>query len=207
MSKSNFVLRKILNSEDTLDILKDFIETFLSIEIETIQLNPYLKEKSYYLPAEENFGIADVRIKTTQQEEMNIGIQFIDGKYVQTKMLMYYLQIHTNQIHYADNRKIAKTIIINLLDFIYFNSFPYHKKLFIQNNNQEGYQEEQIEFHVLELPKFQYRQKRNLKKEDIWMLYLKERNLGLLDLAKQKNKKIQKLDSLLEKFWKEEKLE
>ena len=40
-----------------------------------------LKEISRYLPKEENFGIADVRIKTNENEEINVGIKLIDGIY------------------------------------------------------------------------------------------------------------------------------
>ena len=39
ISKSNRVLRKVLNSEKNLDILQDFIETFLKIEIKEIKLS------------------------------------------------------------------------------------------------------------------------------------------------------------------------
>ena len=106
ISNSNYVFRKILNSEDCLGI----------------ELNPYLKHKENYLPKEENFGIADVRIKNDENEELNVGIQFIDGIYVQTKMLMYYSQIHLNQLEYGDNREFARTITINLIDFKYFSS-------------------------------------------------------------------------------------
>ena len=106
ISKSNLVLRKVLNSTDNLDIIKNFIETFLSIEIVKIRLNPYLQKRADYLPAEENFGIADVRILTKEQEEYNIGIQIIDGFYVQNKLLLYYAQIHTNQLLYEENKDI-----------------------------------------------------------------------------------------------------
>ena len=63
ISKSNRVLRKVLNSKDNLDIIQDFIETFIEIEVEEIKLNPYLESKSNYLPLEENFGIANVGVK------------------------------------------------------------------------------------------------------------------------------------------------
>ena len=122
ISNSNYVLRKVINTEACLDILKDFIECILNMSIKEIELNPYLEEKSKYLPKEENFGIADVRIRTNENEEMNIGIQFIDGTYVQTKMLMYYAQIHLNQLEYDEKREFAKTITINLLDFKYVSS-------------------------------------------------------------------------------------
>ena len=54
VSKSNLVLRKVLNTEKNLDILQDFIESFLNLKIKNIILNPYLESKSKYLPAEEN---------------------------------------------------------------------------------------------------------------------------------------------------------
>jgi len=116
ISHSNYVLRKVLNNEQGLEILKDFIEAILDIEIEEIQLNTYLEDKSKYLPSEENFGIADLRIKT-EDEEINVGIQFIDGIYIQTKMLLYYAQVHLNQVEYDDKREFTKTITINILDF------------------------------------------------------------------------------------------
>ena len=60
-------------------------------------------------------GIVEVRIQT-EDEELNVGIQIIDGNYVQNKMFLYYARVHTNQITYNDNRKIAKTVTINILD-------------------------------------------------------------------------------------------
>jgi len=135
ISNSNYVFRKILNSEDCLGILKNFIESILNINIKKIELNPYLKHKENYLPKEENFGIADVRIKTDENEELNVGIQFIDGIYVQTKMLMYYSQIHLNQLEYGDNREFARTITINLIDFRYFSSKGCEKTIKIKAND------------------------------------------------------------------------
>ena len=44
VSNSNYVFRRILNSEDCLDILKNLIEAILDINIKEISLNPYLKK-------------------------------------------------------------------------------------------------------------------------------------------------------------------
>lgn len=52
VSNSNFVLRKVLNSKENLDIIQDFIESFLDVQIKKISLNPYLKSKERYLPSE-----------------------------------------------------------------------------------------------------------------------------------------------------------
>ncbi len=201
VSKSNRVLRKVLNSEGSLDILQDFIETFLEIKIETIQLNPYLKSNSRYLPSEENFGIADVRIKLDTKEEYNVGIQFIDGYYAQNKMLLYYAQIHENQLKYQDNRLMAKTITINILDFVYLKTLNYFSRIILPSNLQN-----QIELYVLELPKFRLTTAEKIDKKEAWMLYL----CGKVHDTKsifRKFDKIQKLDDLLDNYWKNEVME
>ena len=46
IAKSNYLLRKVLNSNNNLDILQDLIESILNIKIEKIILNPYLKQNN-----------------------------------------------------------------------------------------------------------------------------------------------------------------
>ena len=206
ISNSNYVLRKILNNEACLEILKDFIESILNITIRDIELNSYLGEKAQYLPKEENFGIADVRIRTNENEEMNIGIQLIDGMYVQTKMLMYYAQIHLNQLEYDEKREFAKTITINLLDFKYFSSQGYDKVIRIKTN-EGNINLEELEMYVIELPKFTIEDPNNMTKKEEWIAYLKGCENKVLEKIKNNNKNIALLDELAEKYWLEEKME
>lgn len=206
VSKSNFVLRKVLNTETSLDILKNFIEGILNIKIKDIKLNPYLEKKAKYLPQEDNFGIVDVRIKTSENEEMNIGIQFIDGIYVHTKMLIYYAQIHLNQLEYDEKRELARTITINLLDFIYFPSSKYEQIVKLNKNNR-FVKNEELELVVIELPKFNEKNILECNTKEEWITYLKGNNNKLIEKIKNQNKYIKNLDYLLEKYWKEEKME
>lgn len=202
ISKSNRVLRSVLNSKENLDILQDFIEAFLTVKVKKIQLNPYLKRKSNHLPAEENFGIADVRIKLENNEELNIGIQFIDGYYAQNKMLLYYAQIHSNQLEYKDNREIARTITINLLDFNYLKSGQYFNKIVIPSKV-----ENKIELYVLELPKFRLDEKKKvISRQEAWMAYLCGNEKIMPEILKRFDK-IKKLNDLLEEYWKNEVME
>lgn len=203
ISKSNYVLRKILNSEEQLDIIKDFIEAILDIKIETIKLNPYLNLKSKYLPLEENFGIVDVRIETEEKEQINVGIQFIDGMYIQTKMLMYYSQIHLNQTQYEDNREFTKTITINILDYIYYKNSSYIKKIIIKSRQEGTIKLEEIELMVIELPKFLKFQS-DLSRKEQWISYLKGGDRDTIENLKQNNKYIRALDGLVDKYWREE---
>ena len=193
ISKSNRVLRKVLNSKENLDILKDLIETFLEMQIEKIALNPYLESKSKNLPSEENFGIADVRVSLKNKEELNIGIQFIDGCYA---------QIHSNQIEYQDGRKIAKTITINLLDFNYLKADNYFNKIIIPSKT-----ENQIELYVMELPKFRTSFEKEIEKKEAWMIYLCGRPEEEMEQVIKKFSKIKKLDNLLKNYWDNEVME
>ena len=77
IAKSNYLLRKVLNSKDSLDILQDLIESILKIKIEKITLNPYLKQRKNELPTEENFGIADVRILTKENKTKTLNIMWL----------------------------------------------------------------------------------------------------------------------------------
>lgn len=205
ITNSNYVLRKVLNNEKYLDIIKDFIESILNINIQEIELNSYLKNEEIFLPKEENFGIADVRIKTDDNEEINVGIQFIDGIYVQTKMLMYYAQIHLNQLKHDETREFAKTITINIIDFKYFSSKEYLKIIKIKSN--EVYVKlEELEFYIIELPKFKYT--KNMNRKEQWIAYLKgEDDDASLEEIKEKNKNIKLLDEMIEKYWLEEEIE
>lgn len=205
ISKSNYVLRKVLNSQNNLDIIKDFIESILNFKIVSIRLNPYLENKAKFLPAEENFGIADVRIKTYSNLEFNIGIQFIDGMYVKNKLFLYYAQIHTNQLEHKENRRIARTITINILDFKYFSSRSYHKRLIV--NNRCKSLENAIELHILELPKFKVLSKEKLSNKELWISYFKEKDLKEIEQITKKSAKINRLDELLNNYWRDEKIE
>ena len=206
VSKSNLVLSKILNSNNCLDILKDFIETIIKVKIKNITLNNPKENKYYSSTTYYSMGIVEVRIQT-EDEELNVGIQIIDGNYVQNKMFLYYARVHTNQITYNDNRKIAKTVTINILDFNYFSSYNYHRKISIKTNIIDDNILETMEMHVIELPKFKMLNLSNIKKEEAWIGYFQGQNLKLIQLSKEKFSKISKLDELLEKYWKEEKIE
>ena len=204
VSKSNLVLRKVLNTEECIDILKEFIEVMLNLEIKEIKINPYLEKLKSYLPAEENFGIVDLRIKTTENEERNVGIQIIDGEHVLVKMLLYYVQIHTNQLEYGEYIEIAKTNTINILDFVLNKELDYHSRMVVKEENMTNIINDYPEIHILQLPKFKIENNKSMTLKQAWMSYLKGENI---EEAIQESKKIEKLNMLLEKYWKEEIME
>lgn len=207
VSKSNYVLRKILNKQTSLEIIKDFIEAVLKLEIKQIELHPYLDKISKFLPQEDNFGIADVRILTKDNRELNVGIQIIDGYYIQNKLLLYYAQIHGNQLEYENQDKEAETITINILDFNYFSSKEYHKIIKVRENTSLGESAKDLELHTIELKKFIKRKKSIENKEDAWIAYLEGSDNDLKQYAINNYKSIKELDDLADRYWKDGKME
>jgi len=196
------VLRKILNQKDRVYILQDFIESVLQIDIMKIELNSYLEKEKKHLPKEESFGIADVRVTLRNGKEFNIGIQVLDGENIQSKLLMYYTQLHFFQLKHSLKRSFTKTITINLLDFNYFDSKEYHKKVIVSPKNDKNLNNE-IEMHIIEFKKFFINKKYNISKKEAWMLYLKEDVLG----NGEEFDKINVLDKLVIDYWKKENME
>jgi len=164
-------------------------------------LKKYPENRSKYLPSEENFGIVNVNIEREDNINLNVGIQIIDGNYIQNKILLYFAQIHTNQLE-EEKDKIAKTVTINILHFNYLKKDKYHQIIRIKEKNDEN----EIELHTIELQKFN---NKNIiqNKEDAWIAYLQGGNEILINYAIEKFIKIQKLDNLLDEYWKNEKME
>lgn len=204
VAKSNFVLRRVLNTKENIDILEEFIEVILNIEIKEAKINPYLEKMKEHLPAEENFGIVDLRIRTIENEERNVGIQMIDGEHVLTKMLLYYAQIHGNQLEYDEDREIAKTNTINILDFVLNKDLDYHSKMVVAEETMTNMINDYLEIHIIQLPKFELQNTENMTLKQAWISYWKGENI---QEAINKSEKIKKLDKLLEKYWREEVME
>ena len=198
----NYLLRRILNKQENADIIKDLIESILDIKIKRITVNHYLKKNEKYLPQEERFGVADVRIKTDANEDYNIGIQFLDGKHLPIKIALYYLYVHTNQICYEDERKTAKTITINFIDFPYQNNnSKYHEVTILNNFKTINFKEQEAEAHIIELPKFKIENLDKISKAEQWIGYIKGENQEILDTIISKNKYIDKLDKMVQDYW------
>lgn len=203
IQNSNFVLHKILHSNNSFDVLKNFVEAFLKISIKSIKINanPIVNGKK-----SKDYGIVDMRVLTNKNEELNVGIQIVDGDYIQNKMFLYYAKIHSNQVLYGDKRKIARTVTINILDMKYFSSEKYHKIIRIRSNIINDSILETMELHVIELPKFNKNVSKNISDEDAWTMYFKGQNEDKITYLKQHKPKIYKLDKMLENYWKKEKI-
>ena len=194
------MLKQIFQKEENIPLLKDFIESILDIRINEIYINPYLKKVAKYLPAQENFGIVDVRVMTSN-EYLNIGVQTIDGYYIQNKLLLYYAQIHANQLEHDEINEIANTITINIVDFDFIKeNGKYHN--FIKLMARDG----DFLMHTIELNKFRNTISKIKNKKEAWIAYLANDNI-LTQTAIKKYNVIHEFDKAIEDYLINEKME
>lgn len=189
IADSNSVLRKIFKDEENIDVLKDLIETILNVEIKEINL---IKNLHYSLIYKEVKGIAEVKITTTDEEKILVGMQIMDGFYIQNKMVLYQAQLQLNEEVYKD---VTKTVTINILDDEYFDVTDYKKQIQVKTVGAVS-SEKFGEIYLIQLKKFDG--KNYDEKEKEWIEYLKE------EIQEPKNEKIKKLDNLLDDYWKNE---
>ena len=204
IENSNTTLRIILNNEENLDIVQNLIEAILNLKVKKIILRPYLKEESIYLPKEDKYGIIIVRIIDEEDKQYNVGIQIMDGLYLQEKILTFGMSIFLNQTQYDDYNDKVDTLTINLLGFNGFRTKAFHKVItFLEGDDYDNLNlRDEIKLHAIELPKFN---KNTIEtKEDEWITYIKGEDLKLIDEIKEKNQYIKKLDDLLLDYWKNE---
>ena len=204
IENSNTTLRKILNNEENLDIIQNLIESILNLKVKKIILRPYLKEKSIYLPKEDKYAIIIVRIIDEEDKQYNVGIQIMDGLYLQEKILTFGMSIFLNQTQYDDYNDKVDTLTINLLGFNGFRTKAFHKVItFLEGDDYDNLNlRDEIKLHTIELPKFN---KNTIEtKEDEWITYFKGEDTELIDKIKEKNQYIKKLDDLLLDYWKNE---
>lgn len=189
IADSNSVLRKIFKDEENIDVLKDLIETILNVEIKEINL---IKNLYYSLIYKEVKGIAEVKITTTDEEKILVGMQIMDGFYIQNKMVLYQAQLQLNEEVYKD---VTKTVTINILDDEYFDVTDYKKQIQVKTVGAVS-SKKFGEIYLIQLKKFDG--KNYDEKEKEWIEYLKE------EIQDPKNEKIKKLDNLLDDYWKNE---
>ena len=204
IENSNITLRKIFNKEENLDIVQNLIEGILNLKIKKIVLRPYLGDRVQYLPKEEKYGIVVVRVIDETDNQYNIGIQFMDGFYLQEKILTFGMSICVNQTQYEDYNNKADTLTINFLNFQGFRTQSYHKIItLLDGNDFENLKlRDEIKLHAIELPNFYSKNAETL--EDEWLIYIKGEDIELIDKIKEKNKYSKKLDDILVDYWKKE---
>ena len=145
-----------------------------------------------------------MRIVKDDGEELNVGIQILNGYYIENKIILYYANVHTRQTEYETHNQIKNTWTINILDFNYFDIDKYHNK-FVMTENRTSIYNDSCQIHIIELPKFKIKDKNNITKKEAWIAFLKGDD-SFLENKDENFEQIRSFNYILDEYWKSETL-
>ena len=204
---NDYIFKRIFAKEGNEDILKDFLEGILNINIQKVEVkNPELLKNHI----KDKAGVLDIKAYIDNKIIVDIEMQMENENNMKHRSTFYLTKGLSDQLQKREAyQTIKKSIVINLLNFNYYKRNCYHSiahMKFEKANNEEyielGYTKEEdiatddLEMHFIELPKFK-RKSPNIKlKLDQW-LWLLVGDERMIDMAGKENKKVKRAAEML----------
>ena len=205
-------------------ITKSFLEAILGKEIKEVDLEGNIVLRRENL--EDKMGVLDVLAKINDEEYCNIEMQMVERDKLLERILYYWAKVYTRNIKKGkDYIVLQKTIEVLIINFEIkeLKELGYHSKWkIIEEKYRKQILTEDLEIHIIELPKIRELTQQESKEELVkWLNFIEEpesekvvqymkENEGIKE-AKEKLKvisedeKIQRLAELREKAIMDEK--
>lgn len=202
--KVDLAFKKLFGSEENKDLLKSLLNAILPPHEQLTELelkNPY--NLTDYIDGK--LSILDIKAVDEKGKWYDIEMQVEPLRHYGQKALYYWGKVFTGQIDSGElYSKLHKTIVISILDFIYFPHDERHHRIF-SLRDIETYEIckglDYMDLHFIELKKFKKELKEIKTTLDRWVTFLNnaykyEKNKIPEELAadKEVQKAIEKLD-------------
>lgn len=174
--KTDFAFKRIFGSEQSREVLSDFLDAVLygsrgliaDLEI----LNPWLAPrirgmKDTYL---------DVRARLTDGREVIIEMQVLNVEGFEKRILYNAAKTYSNQLRSGeDYLDLHPVIALTLTDFIMFDSYPGYLSHFVlrERDYLMDYPVEDLELAFIELPKFEKPLEELSGRLEQWLYFIK----------------------------------
>ena len=187
--------------------MKDFLESILDIEIESLTLDLGTELMPDFYDGKKSR--VDVRTRLSDGTEVNIELQMNMDKYSEKRCLQYWSKIYSNNLKEGkDYTKLKKTICIWILDgekYKEFEDFQSKWEMINKKHMITGYFSE-IEFHVIELKKFRKLDIMKPRKKEFWLWFIDHTNEELVKMAYISNERIKEAREQLDRIRADEEL-
>ena len=151
------------------------LEAILNVKIDELEIVQDTKLEKDRI--EDKQGILDVRAVFNDGTNVNIEIQLINQYNMDKRTLFYWAKMFAEQLNPGNNfSELKKTITINILDFNYIKGIEkYHSTYHLREDEfRENILTDVLEIHYIEFPKFESKEKPNLKSAlERWLLFMK----------------------------------
>ncbi len=204
---NDYVFKRVFAYQGNENLLKDFLEAILNIQIQKIEVqNPELP-KNY---KEQKKGTLDIKVQLNENTIIDVEMQLENEENIDSRSTSYLGKLVSNQLHTGDfYTQLKKSIVICILNFEFYKTNNYHNiaKMKFDKATKEtyidmGYEEEEqiassyIQMHFIELPKFIKKnpEVRTKLEQWLWLLAGKE---DKIEMAEEKNKEVRKAVKVL----------
>ena len=174
--KVDYAFKYLFGRESNLPILVDVLESVLHPDPEgQIQdlalLNPFNPKEAL----DDKLSILDIKARDKTGRQFNIEMQLLAYPAYDQRIVYYASRLHQQQFHQGqDYAELRPTISISFLNHVLFPEVASHHLRFgLFEQTHRFILNDDLEFHILELPKFKNSADQLKPGLDIWLYFLR----------------------------------
>lgn len=182
--KVDYAFKYLLGRESTKAILIDVLNSVLAPppghEIVAIELlNPLNLQEAL----DDKLSILDIKARDQSGRQFNVEMQILAHPYYEKRVVYYAARLHREQLREGqDYGLLCQTISISFLNHALFPQVTdYHLRFHLLEDRHHFQMTDDLEFHFLELPKFNKGLDKLKTGLDLWLYFL--RNAEKIDGA------------------------
>jgi predicted transposase/invertase (TIGR01784 family) len=174
--KVDYAFKHLFGRDTTRPILINVLDSVLNPapghHIQDIDLlNPFNPKEAL----DDKLSILDIKARDQSGRQFNVEMQMLAYRYYEKRILYYAAKLHQQQLHEGqDYLELKPTISISFLDHVLFPQVPaYHLRFRLLEASHPVQFTDDLEFHLLELPKFTKTAEELASGLDIWLYFLR----------------------------------
>ena len=174
--KVDYAFKHLFGRDATRPILMNVLDSVLSPppgrHIRDIELlNPFNAKEAL----DDKLSILDIKARDETGRQFNIEMQMLAFPHYAKRILYYACKLHQQQLHEGqDYLELKPTVSISFLNHVWFPQLPdYHLCFRLLERTHHFALTDDLEFHILELPKFTKSAGVLTSGLDIWLYFLR----------------------------------
>lgn len=169
---NDYVFAKIFGDPKNKDIALSLINSVFEFE-GTELIDDITFQDRTLMPEYEDGKLSrlDILGYTKKGEKVNIEMQVINEHNMERRTLYYWSKLYTNLEKGKNYSELTRTVTINILNFDLLPCDMYHSMYGLYNLQNQHLLTKDLEIHFIEMPKWQLRNAKEMKRLDRWLAY------------------------------------
>lgn len=190
--KNDVIFKTFFSRKGNEIFLKDFLNALLGIEIERISIREEVGLEQLYV--DEKGGRLDLQAELNDGIIVDIELQIRNEHNIKERTTTYASKTMSRSVGRGEKYEdIKQVIMVNILDYELFEYEEYvSETITVLKEHRECEVISLIKYCFVELPKFRKQHPDMNNKLNQWLAFLDDTDRGLIKMAEEKNKVLQK---------------